>query len=165
MGEIQLAMRFSCCSLFDLLQKYLRPMLPNLHYLHPLSSHQIDSLRYQATQIVSMRLSCAEPPLRKEVVACKLDVGSKMWSRRRSKTNHCRIAGILSGLIAFCKCFDHVCTWKNPCITILVRMLFLRLNYRGRPRYPPHVDIRLSQVDTTHMDELDEEFNTFPTSQ
>ncbi|CAA3033379.1 FT-interacting 1-like [Olea europaea subsp. europaea] len=183
MGEIQLAMRLSCCSLFDLLQMYLQPMLPSLHYLHPLSIHQIDSMRYQTTQIVSMRLRCAEPPLRKEVVAYELDVGSKMWSIRRSKTNHYRIAGIQSGLIAFCKWFDHVCTWKNHVITILVHMLFLRLvcfpwmilstiflyiiligtwNYRGRPRLLSYMDIRLSQVDTTHMDE---EFDTFPTSQ
>ncbi|CAA3029700.1 FT-interacting 1-like [Olea europaea subsp. europaea] len=186
MGEIQLAVRFSCCSLFDLLQMYSRPMLPNLHYLHPLTCHQIDSLRYQATQIVSMRLSRAEPPLRKEAVEYMLDVGSNMWSIRRSKANHYRISGILSGFIAFCKWFDQVCTWKNPFITILVHIFFLTLvcfpwmilstifiyifligtwNYRGRPRHPPHMDIRLCQADTAHNDELDEEFDTFPTSQ
>ncbi|KAJ4769296.1 C2 calcium/lipid-binding plant phosphoribosyltransferase family protein [Rhynchospora pubera] len=38
------------------------------------------------------------------------------------------------------------------------------LNYRYRPRGPPHMDVKLSCADTAHPDELDEEFDTFPTS-
>ncbi|CAA3019833.1 ft-interacting 1 [Olea europaea subsp. europaea] len=33
-----------------------------------------------------------------------------------------------------------------------------------RPRNPPHMDARLSQAENVHPDELDEEFDTFPTS-
>lgn len=185
MGEIQLAVRFSCASLFNILQMYTQPLLPNLHYLHPLSCHQIEILRHQATQIVSTRLSRAEPPLRKEVVEYMLDVGSNMWSVRRSKANHYRIAGILSAIVQIIKWFDQICTWNNPFITILVHILFLAFvcfpwmilstiflylfligtwNYRGRPRHPPHMDVRLSQADSAQNDELDEEFDTFPTS-
>lgn len=185
MGEIQLAVRFSCASLVNVLQLYTQPLLPNLHYLHPLSCHQIEILRHQATQIVSMRLSRAEPPLRKEVVEYMLDVGSNMWSVRRSKANHLRIAGILSAVARVLKCFDNICSWNSPFITVAVHFLFLVLvcfpwlissllflnlfligtwNYRGRPRNPPHMDVRLSQADTALNDELDEEFDSFPTS-
>ncbi|KAK7827244.1 ft-interacting protein 1 [Quercus suber] len=37
-------------------------------------------------------------------------------------------------------------------------------NYRWRARHPPHMDTRLSHADVVHPDELDEEFDTFPTS-
>ena len=36
--------------------------------------------------------------------------------------------------------------------------------YRWRPRFPPHIDVRLSCADSVHPDELDEEFDTLPTS-
>ncbi|CAN1307189.1 FT-interacting protein 3 [Linum perenne] len=145
----------------------------------------LDSLRHQATQIVSMRLSRAEPPLRKEIVEYMLDVGSHMWSMRRSKANFFRIMGVLSGLIAVGKWFDQICNWKNPITTVLIHILFIILvlypelilptiflylfligvwYYRWRPRHPPHMDTRLSHAESAHPDELDEEFDTFPTS-
>ncbi|XP_071931640.1 FT-interacting protein 3-like [Coffea arabica] len=185
MGEIQLAVRFSCSSLLNTLQMYSQPLLPILHYLHPLTRYQTDNLRHQATQIVSLRMSRAEPPLRREVVEYMLDVGSNMWSVRRCKANHYRIASAMSGIVAFLQWFNGICTWKNPFATILVHILLLIFvafpqiilscsflflflvgicNYRGRPRYPPHMDIKLSQADRAHPDELDEEFDTFPTS-
>ncbi|KAL0429304.1 UNVERIFIED_CONTAM: FT-interacting protein 4 [Sesamum radiatum] len=157
-----------------------------LHYSHPLSCHQIEILRHQATQIVSTRLSRSEPPLRKEVVEYMLDVGSNLWSVRRSKANHYRIAGILSAIVKVIKWFNQIRTWNSPFITVLVHILFLAFvcfpwmilstiflylfligtwNYRGRPRHPPHMDVKLSQADTALNDELDEEFDTFPTSQ
>lgn len=37
-------------------------------------------------------------------------------------------------------------------------------NYRFRPRHPPHMDTKLSWAEVVHPDELDEEFDTFPTS-
>jgi hypothetical protein len=37
-------------------------------------------------------------------------------------------------------------------------------NFRFRPRHPPHMDTRLSHAEAVHPDELDEEFDTFPTS-
>ncbi|GLT39695.1 hypothetical protein SLA2020_138720 [Shorea laevis] len=185
MGEIQLAVRFTCISLLNMMHMYSLPLLPKMHYLHPLTVTQLDNLRYQATQIVSMRLSRAEPPLRKEVVEYMLDVGSHMWSMRRSKANFFRIMGVLSGVIAVGKWFDQICNWKNPITTVLIHILFVILvlypelilptiflylfligvwYYRWRPRHPPHMDTRLSHADSAHPDELDEEFDTFPTS-
>ncbi|KAL5976029.1 FT-interacting protein 3 [Asimina triloba] len=185
MGEVQLAVRFTCSSLSNMLHIYSQPLLPKMHYLHPLSVTQLDMLRHQATQIVSMRLSRAEPPLRKEVVEYMLDVDSHMWSMRRSKANFFRIMSVLGGLIAVGKWFDQICNWKNPLTTILIHILFIILvlypelilptiflylfligvwYYRWRPRQPPHMDTRLSHADVVHPDELDEEFDTFPTS-
>ncbi|XP_058220160.1 FT-interacting protein 3-like [Rhododendron vialii] len=37
-------------------------------------------------------------------------------------------------------------------------------NYRSRPHHPPHTDIRFSRADDAPPDELEEEFDTFPTS-
>ncbi|GFZ06866.1 C2 calcium/lipid-binding plant phosphoribosyltransferase family protein [Actinidia rufa] len=37
-------------------------------------------------------------------------------------------------------------------------------NYRYRAKYPPHMNTRISYADAVHPDELDEEFDTFPTS-
>ncbi|KAL2464713.1 Calcium-dependent lipid-binding (CaLB domain) plant phosphoribosyltransferase family protein [Forsythia ovata] len=185
MGEIHLAVRFTCSSLVNMMHTYSQPLLPKMHYIHPLTVNQLDNLRHQATQTVSMRLSRAEPPLRKEVVEYMLDVGSHMWSMRRSKANFFRIMGVLSGLIAIGKWFDQICNWKNPITTVLIHILFLILvlypelilptvclylfligvwHYRWRPRHPPHMDTRLSCADNAHPDELDEEFDSFPTS-
>ncbi|KAL8213777.1 hypothetical protein R6Q57_003226 [Mikania cordata] len=36
--------------------------------------------------------------------------------------------------------------------------------YRWRPRNPPYMDTRIACADSAHSDELDEEFDTFPTS-
>ncbi|MBA0626555.1 hypothetical protein Godav_004209 [Gossypium davidsonii] len=184
-GEVQLAVRFTCSTLINMLHMYSHPLLPKMHYIHPLSVIQLDSLRHQAMQIVSVRLSRAEPPLRKEVVEYMLDVDSHMWSMRRSKANFFRIMGVLSGLIAVGKWFDQLCNWRNPITTILIHILFIILvlypelilptvflylfligiwNYRWRPLHPPHMDTRLSHADAAHPDELDEEFDTFPTS-
>ncbi|CAN8321451.1 unnamed protein product [Cochlearia groenlandica] len=185
MGEIHLAVRFTCSSLLNMMYMYSLPLLPKMHYLHPLTVSQLDNLRHQATQIVSTRLTRAEPPLRKEVVEYMLDVGSHMWSMRRSKANFFRIMGVLSGVIAVGKWFEQICVWKNPITTVLIHILFIILvvypelilptvflylfligvwYYRWRPRHPPHMDTRLSHADSAHPDELDEEFDTFPTS-
>lgn len=185
MGEIQLAVRFTCSSLLNMMHMYSHPLLPKMHYIHPLTVSQLDNLRNQATHIVSIRLSRAEPPLRKEVVEYMLDVGSHMWSMRRSKANFFRIMGVLSGIIAVGRWFDQICNWKNPITTVLIHILFFILvmypelilptiflylfligvwYYRWRPRNPPHMDTRLSHADNAHPDELDEEFDTFPTS-
>ncbi|XP_052731504.1 FT-interacting protein 3-like [Vigna angularis] len=74
MGEVQLAIRFTSLSVIDMLSMYTQHLLPKMHYIHPLSVIQLDGLRHQVIQIVSMRLSRAEPPLRKEVVEYMLDV-------------------------------------------------------------------------------------------
>ncbi|CAD6336270.1 unnamed protein product [Miscanthus lutarioriparius] len=185
MGEVQLAVRFTCSSLLNMMHLYSQPLLPKMHYVHPLSVIQVDNLRRQATNIVSTRLGRAEPPLRKEIVEYMLDVDSHMWSMRKSKANFFRIMGVLSPLIAVAKWFDQICLWRNPLTTILIHVLFVILvlypelilptiflylfligvwYYRWRPRQPPHMDTRLSHAETAHPDELDEEFDTFPTS-
>ncbi|XP_042474937.1 FT-interacting protein 1-like [Macadamia integrifolia] len=185
MGELQLAVRFTCLSLANMIYIYGHPLLPKMHYLHPFTVNQLDSLRYQAMNIVAVRLGRAEPPLRKEVVEYMLDVDSHMWSMRRSKANFFRIMSILSGIISVSRWLDDVCHWKNPITTVLVHVLFLILicypelilptiflymfligmwNYRFRPRHPPHMDTKLSWAEAVHPDELDEEFDTFPTS-
>ncbi|KAL2228260.1 FT-interacting protein 1 [Sesamum indicum] len=184
-GELQLAFRFTCLSLAHMIYLYSRPLLPKMHYLHPFTISQLDNLRYQAMNIVASRLGRAEPPLRKEVVEYMLDVDSHMWSMRRSKANFFRIVSLFSGLISMSKWLGEVCQWKNPITTILVHILFCILicypelilptaflymfligiwNFRSRPRHPPHMDTKLSWAEAVHPDELDEEFDTFPTS-
>ncbi|XP_059434795.1 FT-interacting protein 3-like [Corylus avellana] len=183
MGEIELAVRFSCASLIDMLQTYSLPLLPKMHYLSPLSVYQLESLRHQATIITSLRLSRAEPPLKKEVVDYMLDVGSNMWSIRKAKANYDRVLGIFSGIHAVIKWVEHIRSWTNTYTTITIHLLFLIVvffpelilptmffhiflvgvwRYRNRPRHPPHLDTRLSGADSTNEEELDEEFDSFP---
>ncbi|KAI3809494.1 hypothetical protein L1987_25470 [Smallanthus sonchifolius] len=185
MGELQLAVRFSCTSYINMLHKYSQPILPKMHYVHPLSMGQTDRLRHHATQIVSTRLARAEPPLRKEVVEYMLDVASHLWSVRRSKANFFRIVNVASGFVGLTKWLDAICHWTNPLTTLLIHVLFVILilspelilpttflylfivgiwRYRRKPRHPPHMDIRLSHANAVTYDELDEEFDTFPTS-
>ncbi|KAB2070446.1 hypothetical protein ERO13_A08G146200v2 [Gossypium hirsutum] len=184
MGELQLAIRFTTLSLANMIYVYGQPLLPKMHYLHPFTVNQVDNLRYQAMNIVARRLGRAEPPLRKEVVEYMLDVDSHMWSMRRSKANFFRIMSLVSGMVAIGQWFGNVCYWKNPITSVLVHILFLILvwypelilptlcfymflvglwNYRYRPRYPPHMDTKLSWAESVNPDELDEEFDTFPT--
>lgn len=184
-GELHLAVRFTCTAWVNMVAQYGRPLLPKMHYVQPIPVRHIDWLRYQAMQIVAARLARAEPPLRRESVEYMLDVDYHMWSLRRSKANFHRIMSLLSGFSAVCKWLDDICTWRNPITTCLVHVLFLILifypelilptsflylfvigiwNYRFRPRNPPHMDARLSQAEAVHPDELDEEFDTFPTS-
>uniref|UniRef100_A0A5B6YJ23 Putative multiple C2 and transmembrane domain-containing protein 1-like n=1 Tax=Davidia involucrata TaxID=16924 RepID=A0A5B6YJ23_DAVIN len=185
MGELQLAFRFTCLSLANMIYLYSQPLLPKMHYLHPFTVNQLDSLRYEAMNIVAVRLGRAEPPLRKEVVEYMLDVDSHMWSMRRSKANFFRIVSLFSGMISMSKWLGEVCHWKNPVTSILFHVLFFILicfpelilptiflymfligiwNFRFRPRHPPHMDPKLSWAESVHPDELDEEFDTFPTS-
>lgn len=185
MGELHLAIRFSCTSLVNMMYIYSRPLLPKMHYVRPLTVVQLDMLRHQAVNIVAARLNRAEPPLRKEVVEYMSDVDSHLWSMRRSKANFFRLMSVFSGLFAVGKWFGDVCMWKNPVTTVLVHVLFVMLvcfpelilptvflymfligiwNFRYRPRYPPHMNTRISYAEAVHPDELDEEFDTFPTS-
>ncbi|KAJ8767604.1 hypothetical protein K2173_018162 [Erythroxylum novogranatense] len=184
MGELHLAIRFTCISFANLLYQYSRPLLPKMHYVRPFSVMQLDMLRHQAVNIVAMRLGRAEPPLRKEVVEYMSDVDSHLWSMRRSKANFFRLMTVFSGLFAAGKWFADICMWKNPITTVLVHVLYLMLvcfpelilptvflymfligiwNYRYRPRYPPHMNTKVSQAEAVYPDELDEEFDTFPT--
>ncbi|TXG51411.1 hypothetical protein EZV62_023935 [Acer yangbiense] len=112
-----------------------------MHYLHPFTVNQVDNLRYQAMNIVAVRLGRAEPPLRKEVAEYMLDVDSHMWSmRRRSKANFFLIISLLSGLFSVSRWFSDV-----------------------PPKTPTYMDTKLSWAEAVNPDELDEEINTFPT--
>ncbi|KAG6497886.1 FT-interacting protein 3-like [Zingiber officinale] len=185
MGEIHLAIRFSVTSMLNAMSIYSKPLLPMMHYVRPLPIVQQELLRHQAVQIVAARLSRMEPPLRKEVVEYLSDAHSHLWSMRRSKANFFRLMSVFSGLFAVWKWFSDVCSWKNPATTILAHILFIMLlcfpelilptaylymfligvwNYRFRPRYPPHMNTKISHVEAVHPDELDEEFDTYPTS-
>ncbi|XP_015896118.3 multiple C2 domain and transmembrane region protein 7 [Ziziphus jujuba] len=185
MGELHLAIRFSCTSFVNMLYIYSKPLLPKMHYVRPFSVMQLDMLRHQAVNIVAARLSRAEPPLRKEVVEYMSDVDSHLWSMRRSKANFFRLMTVFSGLFAVGKWFGDICMWRNPITTVLVHVLYLMLvcfpelilptvflymfligiwNFRYRPRYPPHMNTKISQAEAVHPDELDEEFDTFPTT-
>lgn len=185
MGELQLAIRFTCLSLANIIYLYSHPLLPKMHYVHPFTVNQVDNLRFQAITIVASRLGRAEPPLRKEVVEYMLDVDSHMWSMRRSKANFFRIVSLFSGTISVSRWLGEVCQWKNPVTTILAHILYFILicypelilptvflymfliglwNFRYRPRHPPHMDTKLSCAESAHPDELDEEFDSFPTS-
>ncbi|GJN32313.1 hypothetical protein PR202_gb20811 [Eleusine coracana subsp. coracana] len=185
MGELHLAIRFSATSLINVLFTYSRPLLPKMHYAQPLSIVQQELLRHQAVQLVAQRLGRMEPPVRREVVEYMSDAHSHLWSMRRSKANFFRLMQVFAGIIAAGKWFGDVCQWKNPVTTVLVHVLFIMLvfypdlilptiflymfliglwNYRFRPRFPPHMNTRISYADVAHPDELDEEFDTFPTS-
>ncbi|XP_077248722.1 FT-interacting protein 3-like [Tasmannia lanceolata] len=184
-GELHLALRFTCNAWVNMVTLYAKPLLPKMHYLQPISVLHVDVLRRHAIQIVAERLKRAEPPVRKETVDYMLDVDYHMWSLRRSKSNFNRIMALLSGVGAVGKWFDDIRNWKSPVTTILVHVLFFILvcypelilptiflymfiigiwNYRYRPRKPPHMDTKLSHAEWAHPDELDEEFDTFPSS-
>lgn len=185
MGELHLAIRFSCTSMVNMMFLYSRPPLPKMHYIRPLTIIQQEMLRHQAVNVVAARLSRAEPPLRKEVVEYMTDADSHLWSMRRSKANFFRLMSVFNGLFSVGKWFGEVCMWKNPVTTSLVHVLFVMLisfpelilptvflymfligiwNYRYRPKYPPHMNTRISYADAVSPDELDEEFDTFPTT-
>ncbi|KAJ8623959.1 hypothetical protein MRB53_032489 [Persea americana] len=188
MGELLLAIKFSCTSLVNMMYLYSRPVLPKMHYIMPLTVLQQDALRCQAVNIVAARLSRAEPPLRKEVIEYMSDVDLHLWSMRRSKSIFFRLMSVFSGLFAVGKWFGDVCTWKNPVTTALVHVLFVMLmyfnqlilpllllymsllglwNYRFRPQNPPLMDMRLSALSHAELafpDELEEEFDIFPTN-
>ncbi|XP_074263306.1 multiple C2 domain and transmembrane region protein 5-like [Silene latifolia] len=185
MGELHLAVRFSCTNVTNLMYLYSKPLLPKMHYTKPLSLMQTNLLRNHAINVLASRLNRAEPPLKKEVVDYMCDVDAHFWSMRRSKANFYRIVSLLQGFLAAGKWFTGVCAWKNSVTTILVHLLFIMLvcfpelvlptvflymfliglwNYRFRARHPPHMDTRISYADIAVADELDEEFDSFPTS-
>lgn len=185
MGELHLAIRFSCYSMVDLMQLYFKPHLPKMHYKRPLNVMEQEMLRQQAVNVVASRLSRAEPPLRKEVVEYMSDTHSHLWSMRRSKANFYRLMTVFSGFLSVGRWLGEVSTWKHPMTTVLVHILFVMLvcfpelimptmflyvfvigmwNWRFRPRSPPHMNTRLSYTDGVTHDELDEEFDTFPST-
>ncbi|KAM7272201.1 hypothetical protein ACFE04_026864 [Oxalis oulophora] len=125
MGELHLAIRFTCVSFVNMKYSYSKPLLPKMHYVRPFSVIKQDMLRHQAVNIAAMRPGRAEPPLRKEVVEYMSDVDLHLWSMRRSKANFFRLMTVFSGLFAAGKWFGDICMWKNPITTVLVHVLYL----------------------------------------
>ncbi|RCV35950.1 hypothetical protein SETIT_7G280400v2 [Setaria italica] len=185
LGELYLSVRFTTRSLVNTVRMYASPNLPTMHYEDPLSVILKDNLELPAIQIVTSRLSRMEPPLSKEAVEYMFDVQSNFWSWRKSRVNWNRIMSVLSIFNTFWRLFSYICSWQNPAVTLLAHAVFLLAlafhqfilpsallyiflitiwNYRCRPSYPSHADIKISLADTVHPDELDEEFDTFPTS-
>jgi hypothetical protein len=114
-----------------------------------------------------------------------LDTGVNRWSLRRGKANCERVMACLSGILFIWRQFDQTRHWKNSAVTILIYSLFAAMvmspklilpafflaffvlgvwRFPKRPRHPPHMDTKLSHAETAQHDELDEEFDTFPTS-
>ncbi|KAK4285536.1 hypothetical protein QN277_002224 [Acacia crassicarpa] len=183
MGEIQLVVRFSTTSLLNVLQIYTQPMLPKMHYISPLSVFQLDSLRNQVAVITSLRLSRAEPPLKREVVDYMLDVRANVWSIRKGKAQIQRLFSLLGGIVNVCKQLHEIRNWKSSAKTFIAYFIFLVVmffpgiilpmmfslligigisRYPSRPRLPIHMDLKLSNADTVSVEELEEEFDTFP---
>ncbi|KAI5683660.1 hypothetical protein M9H77_04888 [Catharanthus roseus] len=186
MGEIELAVRFACPSLLpETCAVYGQPLLPRMHYLRPFGIAQQEALRAAATKMVAEWLGRSEPPLGPEVVRYMLDADSHTWSMRKSKANWFRIVAVLAWAVGLAKWLDEIRRWRNPVTTVLVHVLYLVLvwypdlvvptgflyvfligvwYYRFRPKIPAGMDIRLSQAETVDPDELDEEFDTMPSS-
>ncbi|CAN6317425.1 unnamed protein product [Urochloa humidicola] len=183
MGELELAIRFTCPSWLTLMQAYGSPLLPRMHYVKPLGPAQQDVLRHTAMRIVSGRLARSEPPLGPEVVQYLLDTDTHSWSMRRSKANWFRVVGCLSHVATAVKWAHRVRTWAHPPTTVLVHALLVAVvlcpemilptvclylflvllwRYRARPRQPTGMDPRISHVDSVSPDELDEEFDGLP---
>lgn len=180
MGEIELVVRFTCTSWINMMQLYSRPVLPKMHYIYPIKVQHLDYLRDSAVDIISNRLGKAEPPLRKEVVDYLLDVDSTTWSSRKSKANFLKVKNFL-------RWFDQIYKWERPSLTIFIHILLTTLlfypkvlpstvffslflisiwNYRyRRVWHQPHIDSHSSLGDIDDLNDLDEEFDTFPTSQ
>jgi hypothetical protein len=91
MGELELAVRFSCASTLNLMHAYLQSQLPRMHFFYPLDPKHSETLRVAAMNIVALKLMRSEPPLRQEVVQFMLDTEAEHWSMRRSKANYYRI--------------------------------------------------------------------------
>ncbi|XP_010473804.1 PREDICTED: FT-interacting protein 1-like [Camelina sativa] len=185
MGELHLAIRFSCSSYIQMLVQYWKPLLPKMHYARPLKVVQQEILRQHAVNLVAARLSRAEPPLRKEVVEYISDSNSHFWSMRKSRANLFRLSSVFSCLLGTGEWFQDICRWKKPLASTAIHVVYFVLvcspemilpvmcfclfmvavwNYRLRPRQPPHMDTRISFADSIHPEELNEEFDTFPYS-
>ncbi|KAJ8465968.1 hypothetical protein OPV22_028520 [Ensete ventricosum] len=127
------------------------------------------AIRFSATSFVDMMICCGTKQ-------------SNWWPRGLVEWSHPSERKLSSTCPIW---FGDVCNWKNPITTVLVHILFVTLvcfpelllstaflymflvglwNYRYRPRYPPHMNTKISHAEAVHPDELDEEFDSFPTS-
>jgi len=158
-----------------------------MHYLRPIGVGQQEVLHSAATKMVAQWLvrPGTEPPLGPEVVLYMLDVDSHNWSMRKSKANWFRIVRVLSWAIGLAKWLDNIKRWRNPTATMFFHFVYILLvwypdlilpvgflyliligigYYRFRPKMPGGMDTHLSQVEPVDPEELDEEFDTLPSS-
>ena len=77
MGEMHLAVRFSCANMGYMLHSYAMPLSLKIHYVHPLSVNQLNVLMHHAMNVVAPRLSHSDPSLGREVVKYMLDHDSR----------------------------------------------------------------------------------------
>ncbi|OMO67933.1 C2 calcium-dependent membrane targeting [Corchorus capsularis] len=187
MGELEVAVRFvRAAPTLDFLHVYSQPLLPLMHHTKPLAIGQQEMLRSTTVKILAAHLSRSEPPLRNDVVRYMLDADSHTFSMRKVRVNWSRIVNVLSGLTDIVRWIENTRAWKNPTATILVHALLVMLvwfpdliiptlafyvfvigvwNYRFRSRDKlPHFCPKISLADTVDRDELDEEFDTMPSS-
>ncbi|KAJ1378447.1 Phosphoribosyltransferase C-terminal [Sesbania bispinosa] len=186
MGEIELAVRFACPSLLpDTCAVYGQPLLPQNALSPPARGGTAGSSARCRHEDVAQWLARSEPPLGHEVVRYMLDADSHTWSMRKSKANWFRIVAVLAWAVGLAKWLDDIRRWKNPVTTVLLHILYLVLvwypdlivptgflyvvligiwYYRFRPKIPAGMDTRLSQAEAVDPDELDEEFDTMPSS-
>ncbi|KAI9086481.1 hypothetical protein K1719_031565 [Acacia pycnantha] len=186
MGEIELAVRFAYTSVLPgTFRVYGQPLLPRMHYIRPIGVSQQEALRGAATKTVIQSMSKADPPLGHEVVRYMLDSDSPNWSMRKSKANWFRIVGFLAWGIGLTKWLDDIKRWRHPATTMFFHLIYIVLVcypdliiplgflyvvligiwcYRFKPKIPSGMDTRMSQADSVDPDELDEEFDTIPSS-
>ncbi|GMI79044.1 multiple C2 domain and transmembrane region protein 16 [Hibiscus trionum] len=187
MGELEVAVRFvRAAPTLDFLHVYSQPLLPLMHHIKPLGMGQQEMLRSTAVKIMAAHLSRSEPPLRSEVVRYMLDADSHTFSMRKVRANWSRIVNVSSCVIDIVRWIENTRGWKNPTATILVHALLVMLvwfpdlivptlafyvsaigiwNYRFRSKDKlPHFCPKISLADTVDRDELDEEFDTVPST-
>ncbi|XVF42574.1 hypothetical protein PTKIN_Ptkin01aG0374600 [Pterospermum kingtungense] len=187
MGALEVAVRFvRVAPTLDFLHVYSQPLLPLMHHIKPLGMAQQEMLRGTAVKLLAAHLSRSEPPLRSDVVRYMLDADTQTFSMRKVRANWSRIVNVLSGLIDIVRWIENTRAWKNPTATILVHALLVMLvwfpdliiptlafyvfvigvwNYRFRSKDKlPHFCPKISLADTVDRDELDEEFDTMPST-
>ena len=102
-----------------------------------------------------------------------------------SKVNAYRLTLIITSIASIGQWLDGVRNWRSPAATVLVHALFLVLvrypslilpatffclfiigvwNYQFRLRRSPHIDTSLSCEELANAEDLDEEFDTDPTT-
>lgn len=187
MGELEVAVRFvRAAPTLDFLHVYSQPLLPSMHHIKPLGMAQQEMMRSTSVKILAAHMSRSEPPLRSEVVRYMLDADSHTFSMRKVRANWSRIVNVLSCLIDMVRWIEDTRMWKNPTATILVHALLVMLvwfpdliiptlafyvfaigvwNYRFRSKEKlPHFCPKMSLADSVDRDELDEEFDTMPST-
>ncbi|XP_040381936.1 FT-interacting protein 7 [Oryza brachyantha] len=188
MGDVELAIRFAAsASALDVLQMYGRPALPPMHHLRPVPAGSRDALRLAAARISAAHLARSEPPLRREVATWMLDAAEpRGFSMRKLRANWNRAASALSWVSDAARWAEDTRSWRNPTATMLAHAVLVLLawhpdlvvptltlhaaavgvwKYRSRPRAPaPHPCVRASMAEAPDRDELDEEFDSTPSS-